>query len=150
MDAIDDDEKETQDQTYLNLEDQGNGKVRVLQDIEEQVDYKPIIDKTSSKNQHQMLGEIVADDGRRVRITTRHIFILEEELGDELKVKMTHVFENRNIARFICADGKWIYVLKRHAISYDNVLQREGGAAQIPGLWVIDFKRLCEGHLEIQ
>ena len=60
-----------------------------------------------------MLGEIVADDGRRVRITTRHIFILEEELGDELKVKMTHVFENRNIARFICADGKWIYVLKR-------------------------------------
>ena len=50
MDAIDDDEKETQDQTYLNLEDQGNGKVRVLQDIEEQVDYKPIIDKTSSKN----------------------------------------------------------------------------------------------------
>ena len=97
-----------------------------------------------------MLGEIVADDGRRVRITTRHIFILEEELGDELKVKMTHVFENRNIARFICADGKWIYVLKRHAISYDNVLQREGGAAQNPGLWVIDFKRLCEGHLEIQ
>ena len=66
-----------------------------------------------------MLGEIVAKDGKRVRITTRHIFILEP---DEDEVRMTHVFENRNIARFICCDGKWVYVLKRDAVAYDNVL----------------------------
>ena len=93
-----------------------------------------------------MLGEIVADDGRRIRITTRHVFILED--GDE-QTEITHIFENRNIARFICVDGKWVYALQKGNIAYDNQLEREGGAAQAPGLWVIDFSRLFEGFMEV-
>ena len=104
---------------YLKLEELEKGQIKVVEGIEEKVDYKPIIEKTSSTASHHMLGEIVAKDGKRVRITTRHIFILEP---DEDEVRMTHVFENRNIARFICCDGKWVYVLKRDAVAYDNVL----------------------------
>ena len=49
------------------------------------------------------------------------IFILEDN-GDQTEI--THIFENRNISRFIYVDGKWIYALQRGAIAFDNVIAK--------------------------
>ena len=103
---------------YLNLEEQNDGTIKALDQKLELVNYKPITEKAESIAHHHMLGEIVIDDGRRIRVTTKHIFILENN-GDQTEI--THIFENRNISRFIYVDGKWVYALQKRAIAYDNV-----------------------------
>ena len=80
-----------------------------------QVNYDPIFDKAQSKAGHRMLGEI-RHEGKTIRITTRHVFIMDEDMV------ITHVYENRNIARFIYVDHTWVYALKNPAIAFDNLL----------------------------
>ena len=108
IDAVDDDQEEIQEQMYLKLEEEDGGTIKVLDQICEKVNYEPILEKAGSTANDHMLGEIEIDDGKRIRITTKHIFILESD-GDETEI--THVFENRNISRFIYVDGKWVYAL---------------------------------------
>ena len=85
-----------------------------------------------------MIGEI-QHEGVTIRITTKHVVLLDREM------KITHVFANRNIARFIYVDGTWVYALKNSAIGWDNELKSQGGAVMDPGLYVYDFSRLLEG-----
>ena len=129
----------------LHLVERDRGTIEVEEPVLSKVDYGPIFEKAGTKAHHRMLGEI-RHEGKTIRITTRHVFIMEGE-GDDMEI--THVYENRNIARFIYVDHTWVYALKNGAVAYDNVLERQGGAAMAPGLYVYDFSRLLEGAVEV-
>ena len=147
LDALDDDEREVQDQCDLLLREGPPGTVRV--DAEAAQDAR--LDATmvlateaeqGGTEQSRMLGEIEVE-GRTIRVTTRHIVILDDE------GRITRVFGNRNVAAFIYVDGTWVYALKNGAVGWDNALGGPGGAQIDPGLYVYDFSRLLEGDLEV-
>ena len=105
---------------YLNLEEQNDGTIKALDQKLELVNYKPITEKAESIAHHHMLGEIVIEDGRRIRVTTKHIFILEDKLkygwrqgklGSVYRERrMSTVCEHRDEKRFLFGNYR-VFVL---------------------------------------
>ena len=143
LDAVDDDDQEEQDQAQLCLSEQGMGQISVEKEILNTIDYSPIFNKAGENvKPGRMIGEIKSQ-GKTIRITTKHILIMDEDLT------IIHVFENRNIAKFLYVDHTWVYALKNGAIAYDNTLGKQGGALMFPGLYVYDFSRMLDGFIEV-
>ena len=70
---------------------------------------------TKDHSESGIVGEIQHGD-TTIRITTRHILLLDADK------KITKVFANRNIMRFIYVDGTWVYALQNESVGWDNEL----------------------------